>query len=732
MRGEERLPSATEAEIYRSLDLPWIPPEIREAQGEIEAAQAGTLPRLLESSDLLGELHLHVAPGDGPERWEAQLASPVPAQLQNRRVRGHRARPALGSPKLGPRTDGRPSGNPGRLGVHALQRGFAPGGGRFPRPPAEGPPPSPEACGVGTGPVWVGHLGIRSGGLPWGAAPLRVGRMGPPALGRPRGHPRPLLRGARRGRCPEVRRGGRSPDRFGGDPGTGPEPRTCGRNSPPRMDRPGAGAQREAVADREAGIGRHRSRGRRGTPSARDSGRSRPGEAGGAGVGGGTLLGPPVARRAERAAAPPTQGVRRAAREPRAAADAEAAGANRTRARWLGRSDPVRTRCEGAEARGGRAGRPRGADGPVRSSSCTRSRSRSTSRSSTPTGANAEETEELCIATGAGRVSAAPAANGRETPTSPSSQASSDPGERGTSLRDPSYCAGIDVVPGKTDGARGGAARGAASRRSWAEAGGGVAGDSAAVRVGRGAGASGVGEAGEEEVPGGTGFVAGVSGPDQHHEHGAEQQNKADSHEPGVELRRVADRGSRTDQEEQPSEGEDRHPDRGHREQVGRGGADTHAERSGSAASARTSPARIVRNDGSIGLLWYVTILLGFWRCSGLKSGAGGTVPSYSGRAAVRRWSDPTRTPLGRCFDLPGAPRRRRSSAAARTRRSRSPSRWWWWGSSWGPTRWPSRCSWASSCWGPPSRSSRPGSIRCRSGSTFPSSPRSPPSASSP
>ncbi|MCI4362453.1 MAG: hypothetical protein L3J77_04600, partial [Thermoplasmata archaeon] len=62
MRGEERLPSATEADIYRSLDLPWIPPEIREAQGEIEAARAGRLPALLEPTDLRGELHLHVSP----------------------------------------------------------------------------------------------------------------------------------------------------------------------------------------------------------------------------------------------------------------------------------------------------------------------------------------------------------------------------------------------------------------------------------------------------------------------------------------------------------------------------------------------------------------------------------------------------------------------------------------------------------------------------------------------
>ena len=59
MRGEERLPSATELDIYRAIGLPWIPPEIRESQGEIEAARAGRLPALLEPADLRGELHIH-------------------------------------------------------------------------------------------------------------------------------------------------------------------------------------------------------------------------------------------------------------------------------------------------------------------------------------------------------------------------------------------------------------------------------------------------------------------------------------------------------------------------------------------------------------------------------------------------------------------------------------------------------------------------------------------------
>lgn len=71
-RGEVRVASATETEVYRALGLPFIPPEIRENHGEIEAAAAGALPRLVEESDLRGVLHLHVDPDLTPEavgRW---------------------------------------------------------------------------------------------------------------------------------------------------------------------------------------------------------------------------------------------------------------------------------------------------------------------------------------------------------------------------------------------------------------------------------------------------------------------------------------------------------------------------------------------------------------------------------------------------------------------------------------------------------------------------------------
>jgi len=56
---------AEEAEVYAALGLPWIAPELREARGEIAAAQAGRLPRLIEVSDLRGDLHLHSEWSDG-------------------------------------------------------------------------------------------------------------------------------------------------------------------------------------------------------------------------------------------------------------------------------------------------------------------------------------------------------------------------------------------------------------------------------------------------------------------------------------------------------------------------------------------------------------------------------------------------------------------------------------------------------------------------------------------
>ncbi|HET9707210.1 MAG TPA: PHP domain-containing protein [Gemmatimonadales bacterium] len=58
-------PAADEAAVYQALGLTWIPPELREGMGEIEAAAQGRLPKLVKQPDLLGFLHCHTNYSDG-------------------------------------------------------------------------------------------------------------------------------------------------------------------------------------------------------------------------------------------------------------------------------------------------------------------------------------------------------------------------------------------------------------------------------------------------------------------------------------------------------------------------------------------------------------------------------------------------------------------------------------------------------------------------------------------
>src|SRR2546428_2713128 len=60
-----RIAGETEEEVYAAVGCAWIPPEIREGRGEIEAAAAGTLPALVQQSDLRGDLHTHSDWSDG-------------------------------------------------------------------------------------------------------------------------------------------------------------------------------------------------------------------------------------------------------------------------------------------------------------------------------------------------------------------------------------------------------------------------------------------------------------------------------------------------------------------------------------------------------------------------------------------------------------------------------------------------------------------------------------------
>ncbi|HYV01015.1 MAG TPA: PHP domain-containing protein, partial [Actinomycetota bacterium] len=72
---EKLIVSQTEAEVYERLGLPWISPLLREDRGEIEAAQRGELPNLIELSDIRGDLHTHTNLTDGLATLEEMLAT---------------------------------------------------------------------------------------------------------------------------------------------------------------------------------------------------------------------------------------------------------------------------------------------------------------------------------------------------------------------------------------------------------------------------------------------------------------------------------------------------------------------------------------------------------------------------------------------------------------------------------------------------------------------------------
>jgi DNA polymerase (family 10) len=65
----------TEEEVYERLGMQFIPPELRENRGELEAARKGELPELIERSDLRGDLHMHTTLSDGRNTLEEMVAT---------------------------------------------------------------------------------------------------------------------------------------------------------------------------------------------------------------------------------------------------------------------------------------------------------------------------------------------------------------------------------------------------------------------------------------------------------------------------------------------------------------------------------------------------------------------------------------------------------------------------------------------------------------------------------
>ncbi len=78
----ETFQAADEEAVYAHLGYAWIPPELRENRGELEAARDGGLPRLVELADLLGDLHMHTDWSDGRGTLEEMVLAA--------KERGHR------------------------------------------------------------------------------------------------------------------------------------------------------------------------------------------------------------------------------------------------------------------------------------------------------------------------------------------------------------------------------------------------------------------------------------------------------------------------------------------------------------------------------------------------------------------------------------------------------------------------------------------------------------------
>jgi DNA polymerase (family X) len=75
VRGSEPLPLGGENGLYEALGLPPVPPPLREGNGEIEAAEAGALPRLVRREDLRGLIHVHTDASDGRETLETMVSA---------------------------------------------------------------------------------------------------------------------------------------------------------------------------------------------------------------------------------------------------------------------------------------------------------------------------------------------------------------------------------------------------------------------------------------------------------------------------------------------------------------------------------------------------------------------------------------------------------------------------------------------------------------------------------
>lgn len=188
-RGEDRIAGKTEAEVYDTLGLPWIPAEIRENQGEIEAALEGKLPAVIEADQLRGELHRHI-PESPDDPWlrsligEAQrrkfqylgLVLPLGSASSSEGTRLERVRTLWN--RLNPKALQVRIGREVALEAGADRAGLEPAVDYLvgvPRPARDATPPKPPSDPISFRPLFVGHLPLGAPGaevpreavIPW-------------------------------------------------------------------------------------------------------------------------------------------------------------------------------------------------------------------------------------------------------------------------------------------------------------------------------------------------------------------------------------------------------------------------------------------------------------------------------------------------------------------------------------------------------------------------------------
>jgi DNA polymerase (family 10) len=89
LSDDQRVAGGTEESLYEALGLAWVPPELREARGEIEAAEARRLPALISLADLRGDLHMHTTETDGKDDVKAMAEAARQAGLEYIAITDH-------------------------------------------------------------------------------------------------------------------------------------------------------------------------------------------------------------------------------------------------------------------------------------------------------------------------------------------------------------------------------------------------------------------------------------------------------------------------------------------------------------------------------------------------------------------------------------------------------------------------------------------------------------------